>query len=494
MENFNASKQWGENKKITALQNPISEFNARGGLDLEDYQAFEKHLENEHPDIGKEDWEKTRTGLPTFELVEDRETGQKIRIQKFNWPADNDVTDQTVTFMNMPFSVAADPDHIQYEHFLVAKELGTPFVVFENPGYGQSDKLTKLQSKDLKVSGDFSSIARPMLGIAKELGTNNANFIGYSMGAETAAAMAANAVNYGIAVDNLFVMESPGVEVHEPVKLARDFMSDANNLKFTWKHPADPVLREVGKLKPALPHGTLSYGRAMVNSNFENSLRVSLITQPQMDLTLASAGDSKISPLQANNRIYDKLRSVYQNRVHRVIIPGEGHAYGDSGQRFASLTRLILQRRHSEHAIPEAEIVEESKVSLNDSDEKGLRKRLQRPLGNLALKRLKKAEKALKKAEADQDFYINHDWRVIDHKAAIKRLSDKLDEDVEKGNISQEDRDSIEKSTIERLAEQMGNSQPTESQIRSRQNFVYLSDQLDTIKKKQSKKQRRTKL
>jgi hypothetical protein len=185
---------------------------------------------------------------------------------------------------------------------------------------------------------------------------------------------------------------------------------------------------------------------------------------------------------------------VYQNRVHRVIIPGEGHAYGDSGQRFASLTRLILQRRHSEHAIPEAEIVEESKVSLNDSDEKGLRKRLQRPLGNLALKRLKKAEKALKKAEADQDFYINHDWRVIDHKAAIKRLSDKLDEDVEKGNISQEDRDSIEKSTIERLAEQMGNSQPTESQIRSRQNFVYLSDQLDTIKKKQSKKQRRTKL
>ncbi len=133
MEQFNASNEWGTKKQISALENPISEFNARGGMDLDKYRALEEHLATEHPDLGKEQWAKIQKLLPKFELMEDSETGQKIRIQRFNWPENGDVSEQIVTFSNMPFSVSLDPKHIQYQHYLVAKELNTPLLVFENP-------------------------------------------------------------------------------------------------------------------------------------------------------------------------------------------------------------------------------------------------------------------------------------------------------------------------------------------------------------------------
>lgn len=343
MEQFYASKEWGA-RHITALVNPISEFNARGGLDLDEYQKVEQHLATEHPQLGEEEWAKLQKELPAFELLEDPNTGQKIRVQKFNWPEDGEVAEKTVTFMNMPFSVPADPNHIQYEHYLVAKELNSPFVVFENPAYGDSDKLNKAQKDALKDDGDFGPIAESMLGIASSLGVRKANFMGYSMGAETASAMASHASNHGIEVENLFVMEAPRISTHKPVKLARDFMSDAGNLKFTWQHPVDPVLREVGKLKPALPKGTLSYGMAMTKGGLVNDLRMALDSQPNMHLTIASAGASKISPSEANNTVFTELKSAYPERlIRRVVIPGEGHAYGDSGQRFAHLGKLVLR-------------------------------------------------------------------------------------------------------------------------------------------------------
>ncbi len=343
MNSSGTSPEWNA-KHITALEHPISEFNARGGLDLDEYQKVEQHLITEHPHLGADEWIKIQKELPAFELREDPNTGQKIRIQKFNWPEDGQVAEQAVTFMNMPFSVPADPNHIQYEHYLVAKELESPFVVFENPAYGGSDKLTQAQKDALKDDGDFGPIAEYMLGIAGSLGVKKVNFIGYSMGAETAAAMAAHASKHGIEVENLFVMEAPRITTHKPVKLARDFMSDASNLKFTWKHPIDPVLREVGKLKPSLPKGTLSYGKAMTKGGLDADLRTALDSQPNMRLTIASAGASKISPSEANNTVFTGLGSAYPDRsIRRIIIPGEGHAYGDSGQRFAQLGKLILR-------------------------------------------------------------------------------------------------------------------------------------------------------
>lgn len=343
MNNFDASREWGA-KHITALEHPISEFNARGGLDLEEYQRIEKHLTTVHHHLGKEQWAEVQKELPAFELLEDPITGQKIRVQKFNWPEDGELSEETVTFMNMPFSVPADPDHIQYEHYLVAKELESPFVVFENPAYGDSDKLTQAQKDALRNDGDFRPIAESMLGIANVLGVRKANFIGYSMGAETAAAMAAHASKHDIEVENLFVMEAPRITTHKPIKLARDFMSDAGNLKFTWKHPIDPVLREVGKLKPSLPKGTMSYGRAMTAGGLTNDLRAAIESQPNMRLTIASAEASKVSPLEANNTVFTELRSAYPDRsIRRIIIPGEGHAYGDSGHRFAQLGKLVLR-------------------------------------------------------------------------------------------------------------------------------------------------------
>ncbi len=187
-----------------------------------------------------------------------------------------------------------------------------------------------------------------MLGIASALGTHKANFIGYSMGAETSAAMAANASSHNIEVENLFVMEGPGVQPRESRKekkdLGKNFIGDTNNLRFTWANPVDPVMREIAKLGMPIPHGLLSYGMAMTKGTQENSLRKALETQPGMHLTVASARASKISPANTNNDLFNRLRSDYPERsIRRIIIPGESHAYGDSGERYANLSRLVLQ-------------------------------------------------------------------------------------------------------------------------------------------------------
>lgn len=342
MTRFDGSLNWGV-QYVTALENPISEFNARGGLDLELYQRIENHISEAHPNLGKDEWLRIKEELPSFDIVKDPQSGQKLRIQKFNWPLDGFVADQNVTIMNMSFSVPIDMAHVQYQNYLVAKELGSPLVVFENFSYGQSDKLNKNQKESLK-KGDFGLVARSMLGIASEIGVRKANFIGYSMGAETAAAMAAHSSSYEIKVERLFIMESPRIKAHKPLRLGIDFLNEAKDLEFTWNHPIDPILREVCNLKPALPRDTLVYSIAMTKGGLESDLSLALDSQPDMGLIVASAGASKISPCSANNELVAKLCSRYPSRsIRRIIIPGEGHAYGDSAIRYAQLGKIVLR-------------------------------------------------------------------------------------------------------------------------------------------------------
>lgn len=338
-----ASANGWQETNITPLEHPIGEFNARGGMDLDEYQRWQQHLADAHPAMGAEQWAEIKEELPPFELLEDPKTGQKLRLQRFNWPEDGDISDQTVTFNTLAFSVPIDQDHVQYQRYLLAKEIGTPLVVFENIGYGESDKLTKEQKADLR-RGDFGSVVAPMLGIAEAMDVKLANFMGYSMGAETAAAMAANANDYGIKVKNLFVMEGPGVTPQRPLKLGKEFLSDSTNLKFTWQHPIDPVMREIAKIKPAMPKGTLSYGLGMTKGSLYFNILTAISKQPDMRLTIASAGSSKVSPKRSVNNLVAMIRGWHPNQlVRHIIIPGESHSYGDSGQRFAQLGKMVLK-------------------------------------------------------------------------------------------------------------------------------------------------------
>jgi len=345
-QEFDASQQWHVKPKIDATQHPIAEFNARGGRDYSDYLDHQEYMATDHPDVGEKNWEEIKAKLPEFEIIRDPISGQKLRVQKFNWPEDKKVEDVPVTIITMPFSVPISLDHIQYQHHLIAEELGGPVMVIENPSYGASDKLTNSQKDALAVNdvkdGDYGPIADVMLGIMFSQGINRINLIGYSMGAETAAAIAANARSIGTKVDNLLVMESPRVIDHDPLDLLIKFMSDASNLKFTWNHPIDPVLRKVAKIKPGL-RGTLSYGRAMTRTGIAADLRQALSQQSDMNVTIASAGASKISPSSANNELREELKEEFPDHsINRVIIPGEGHAYGDSGKRFAFLARRVI--------------------------------------------------------------------------------------------------------------------------------------------------------
>lgn len=342
------SKQINENwheKKITALENPISEFNARSGLDFSEYQAVVQHINEKHPDQGKEDWERIKASLPSYELAQDPTSLQSLRIQRFNWPTNQEELQEVpVTIINSPFSVPLDLPHIEYQNYLLAEAIGSPVLFIENPGYGESEKLTDAQKENLR-SGDFHKVSDSMLGIIASLGTKKINTVGYSMGSELAAAIAAGAASYQLEVENVFIMESPRIEKQNPLKLAKNFAGDADNLKFAWQHPIDPVLRETSELKIGLPKGLFTYGMALFKGGIQSDIEAALQAQPKMRLTIANAGASTISSSKANADVYDELKQKYpKHSINRIVMPGESHAFKDNGPRFADLAGFVLKK------------------------------------------------------------------------------------------------------------------------------------------------------
>lgn len=343
MVDFDARDGWSS-ENITALTHPISEFNARGGMDFMEYLAFEKHMTQDHAGRGAAEWEGIQKELPEIELLEDPYTGQKLRVQKFNWPEDpEEVKRQTVTSYSLPFSVPIDLPHLEYQHYLLADALKTPLIIIENPGYGDSDKLSPAQKKAVRQA-DFKPIARTMAGIMQDQNIRQLNAIGYSMGAETAAALALVAKEYDIEIKKLFVMESPRVEDQNSVMLFKNFAGEAKDLKFAWKHPIDPVLRHLAKLGLGLPKGLFSYGLALHQGGLEQDLDNALLSNPKMELIMASGGLSKVSRAKANTELYRNLKNDFPHRsIRRIVMPGETHSFGDTGRRYADLARIVLR-------------------------------------------------------------------------------------------------------------------------------------------------------
>jgi pimeloyl-ACP methyl ester carboxylesterase len=352
MSNFDAHEQWDQKHTIPALQNPVSEFNARRGMELEDYQRLQEDLAAQ-PNLGQEEWAEIKKELPPFELFEDPKTGQNLRIQRFNWPEDGEIGDQKVTLMTRGFYASIDPPHIQYQHYQVAKEVGDPLIVFENPDYGESDDLTQTQKLELRSRGNFGPIAEPMLGIAESMGVKTADVVGYSMGSAIAEELAAHAKDYGIDVNYLFSMENPKDAKQNRLKLGHNLTNDRHSLKFKWDHSPDPVVHRVAKIKYAVPKGVFSYSEALAMGGRQEVLERALNSQPNMRLIMGHAGSSRVQPGKAENQVYEDLVSAYPDRsIRHIVAPGESHAYNNDGERFAHLTKMIL--KNSVTSYPEA--------------------------------------------------------------------------------------------------------------------------------------------
>lgn len=237
-------------------------------------------------------------------------------------------------------------DHVQYQNFVLAEALESSVIVFENPGFGESDDLTDVQKEALKSGQGFGEIAKPMLKILKSLGVETIDGIGYSMAGDTMAAIAANASDYDIAVRRLFIFDSPGVEEQKLLTLGKNFFSGGGDLKFAWRNPYDPVLSKT-KLKlsyPYVPYGLTKYGPALAKGTLFKDLKKTGETQPDMIFNIGSAGNSKISPKAGNFSVYSRLKELFPGRVYRAILPGESHQVRDSAQRFAYIAKLIMKK------------------------------------------------------------------------------------------------------------------------------------------------------
>ncbi len=338
---------WHENSNIVQLRHPMAEFNAREGMDLDRYLEYSNKIGKGSNADGIIRWADILNEVPAIENYASAHHGQRLRLQRFNWPADGDLSTQTVSIVNTPFSVSLDWNQVLYAHYVLAKSINQPMIAFENPGYGGSDSLSIAQRTAL-WRGEFKPVTDTMSDIIQSMGVKSVNAIGYSMGADLAASFAANANKYHINVERLFVMESPRVVPQSVGKLALNFWRETPNLKFAWTHPADPVLRSIVKLDFGLPKGLTTYGPALYKGGFEQDVCQALETQPDMALIIGASGASKVSPKHATTLLYRRISSSYPQHSSRLIImPGETHSYGDSVQRYSHLVKMALTDNRS---------------------------------------------------------------------------------------------------------------------------------------------------
>ena len=340
---FKSSELWGSSRFVVPLHNPISEFNARDGVDLNEYLAYSEQLGYGKTKTGTDDWLSLKQALPEIETAIAPETDQSFRIQRYNWPSDNKISESVVTVLNTPLGDHPDRPHVQYTAYRLASAINDSLILIVTPGFGYSGDLTTKQKSDLK-NNSYDSVATSMLSLLGSLGIKSINCIGYSLGAEIASAIAANA-NDQIKVNNLVLVEAPRVSRSTKLERLSRFLLEYPNLKFAWNHPADSILRTVSNLKSSAPNRNLTaYLSSLFLDGTERTLFQALDRQAGLSLTLCSGQNSKISPLVANTRIASQLRLKFRDhKVRQIILPGETHAFAASVQRYAFIASLILK-------------------------------------------------------------------------------------------------------------------------------------------------------
>jgi len=293
----------------------------------------------------------------------DPETGQRINTLQLNRavPIEGSTVTVFIPPINNDISAATRKGEINYTHSRIAALAqalpDSPFIAFDYPSVGGSDKMTDQQASAFAEGHGFEEIVKTQLRILKELGITDVNVVAQSLGAFTGAHMARLGKEFGINVKNAVLTETPGVlDVSVKEMFFKRLMPENALLGLYHVTPIDPNLvsdvgifrkayRDAGWLVRGLVGGRgLAYGKEVSKDSLEGVLDVALQNNPDMKLTLINGTTSMVAPNDIMRDVSNRLRNDHGDRVRRSIFPGASHVVMEQPKRYAWMTRLALRK------------------------------------------------------------------------------------------------------------------------------------------------------
>lgn len=235
-------------------------------------------------------------------------------------------------------------DHMQLRvATLAAAKPDKRIIAIGNPS-GPSQGVGKLPASSLRTvwSGNLRPTIDPVMKYLSSQQIEQATHIGFSYGAEKAAAASQYAEKYDQQVLSGLFMEPVAIKQRGLLELGRDFNSTAAALEGYVKASASKPVEEAGKRAAEKSHGLVGYGlgllrmsniaiaHALTKEGFENRVDNGLTSQAEMRAHLVWGTESELAThglmIELASRLQSKFGVV---RVSTMEMVGQKHAMGD---------------------------------------------------------------------------------------------------------------------------------------------------------------------
>ncbi|HUA12956.1 MAG TPA: hypothetical protein VL989_00430 [Candidatus Sulfotelmatobacter sp.] len=260
---------------------------------------------------------------------------------------------------HLPMSLPIDQNMTMRMLRLFGADESRQLIVAGNPS-AAGQKYGKLRFRDLRKvwGGDLSPTVDPLLKYLIEKGISRTDQVGFSYGADKAAAASARAVDHDIAVERGVWMETAASRDYGPgiIGLARlgiRFMSAADELdNYVESCDSQPLMEarefaDVGLtryLAGLARASNLAIGNALAHGGFRSRTERAMIAQPEMHTTLVWGTNSELVNYSRMLGMTITLRRKFgEERIDSMIMEGMHHAGGDQIDLHAAIVLQALR-------------------------------------------------------------------------------------------------------------------------------------------------------
>jgi pimeloyl-ACP methyl ester carboxylesterase len=294
-----------------------------------------------------ESWDTMSKKVPKARIFDPRFGSKPVGVLDII-PKDHD----GVQVYHLPMGNGLDENMTARIATLAATEPTKRIIAFGNPGAPgiNTGKIEHHRNRKEVKKGDLRAAIDPALQYLAEREIDTATHIGFSYGADRAAASAQYANLYDQQVPQSILMEPASVQNRElfglkslgVLKLAADFGSTAKALDGYVKAAGSDAYLEARKLAEKRGHGLLGYtlglarlsniaiAQALAKDGFEGRVDAGLESQAQMRADILWGTDSELALNDLMVGITDRLIKKYgANRVGATALEDQKHAMGD---------------------------------------------------------------------------------------------------------------------------------------------------------------------
>lgn len=264
-------------------------------------------------------------------------------------PTGGDPTRTRVYFA--PMATPADQNMAVRAFRFYAVDPSIPLMVVGSPAaVGRPANKLSIRGARIVKNGNMAPLVAPTLRYLESTSNTNCDFIGYSYGADAAAAASVTAKDYGITANHGVWMEPASVKIRTILELGRAFVRAGQLLEGCVNATGSPVLDEarreadVGMMRYVggmLRLSNIAVAYALAKSSFAERAQTALQSQSNLQTTLVWGNQSELSDDAEMWDIASHLRSEFgRSRVRSLRVPGMHHVGGDDIDLHAA---LVLQ-------------------------------------------------------------------------------------------------------------------------------------------------------